>query len=598
MRQGYRRWVWVVALLASMCVYALADAQPAPIAESFARHRSVLSCPGAGSAHDYEQCAFEFMRRSACDNQSLVALWPKTGGTFCTHGGRGYDCDKLVVRASGEMFDVVVSAGAPSQSPSWNRVATGVFSGTVPAPSCASPPPPPPPPTPAITVDEALRRLNERWQARFGRDVHPTFELPVIVAYALTKWNGIGDVPVWLIDDIIALSDQYDGSLVPTPPVPIAPSARLAFSSPELTLDGEPFEWLGQSCFLIQYEWFDSPSRYVAARNGLVAAGVTGCRVGVAVGTGYLQLKPRSGGTFGSGRTWPLHPGNTPDFWSRYRAMLADLSAHGIVAEVVPFLTVGPYNPHGSGGGRPNTDTSVPHMLTAAARLAYVEEAARELLPVRAALVEIANEYLFIGFAADGHEVTQLALAYQAIDPERSLATSAFHPVIGDYRTMHMERMTTPRSWSWVINQLRYPRPDVHTINDEGINADTVGEFGHDPTPSNHWANGALHRLVPALSYTFHFDRALKGLPPSAVDGSLQAITAWRDGTRVVPADVSGQYLAVPNVLGADVAVARLGDAEGWVLLIGSTGAPVDVPEWDEALVGAQGPHRLYRLTR
>lgn len=139
---------------------------------------------------------------------------------------------------------------------------------------------------------------------------------------------------------------------------------------------------------------------------------------------------------------------------------------------------------------------------------------------------------------------------------------------------------------------------DVYTVNDEGINADTVGEFGADPTPANHWANGALSRLIPNWGYTFHWDRALKGLPPSSSDGSLQAILAWRDGRRAVPDVVEGEYIALPNVLGADAAVARLGVSEGWLLLIGATAPVTSLPGWSPELVGQSGPHLLYKLTR
>lgn len=657
------KFLHVLVLGVCLAITSIASAaQPTPIAESFASHRSVLSCPGADNAHAYEQCAFEFMRRVACDHQADVALWPKSGGTFCTHNGRGYDCDKLVVLASGEMFDVVVAAGSPNQAPSWNRVGTGVFSGTVPAPSCSVPPPPfgvpigeaavtifdafevahergpsdvevvliaaearrlgwdggpritpavvdalvtfvgrysgdPANPFPTISPAEALRQLNERWQARFARDVHE-IELQAIVAYALTQWDGQGNVPVWLIEDILRLTASYHGELVAGLPAPIDPLTEIAFVDGHFTLDDEPRYWDGVTAFMLQYEWFDSRPRYESFVAAMVLAKVKTLRVGISVETAYLTLTPQSGGTFGSGRTRPLYPGDGWFSWEAYRVMLRDLNRRGFIVEVVPFLTDGAYNPDGRNpGGRENHDTTVPQSMTEASRMAFIEEVARELLPIRALTIEIANEYLFIGFASDGHEITRLAMRYKQLDPARQVTTSAYHPSWGDYRTIHVDRHTSPRSWSWVLEQLKFPRPGLFTANDEGINADTVGEFGNDASPANHWANGVLSRLIPNWGYTFHYDRALKGLPPSAGDGSLQAINAWRDGINAVPSTVAGQYLAYPHVLGADAAVARLGDTAGLLLLIGAT-TPPQIPEWAATLISAAGPHRLYSLTR
>lgn len=663
-----------VVLGVCLLVAGVASAQPAPIAESFSRHRSVLSCPGATAAHDYEQCAFEFMRRVACEHQGTIALFPKSGGTFCTHNGRGYDCDKLVILASGEMYDIVSGAGVASQSPAWLLADTGVFSGTVPAPSCASDPPPPPPsgvpiaeaantvltafqaaqhreptsteinligswatqlgwngsnhiasaivgslvdrvqqysgnpanPFPAVDPDEALRQLNERWQARFGRDVHPV-ELNAIVQYALTRWNGQGNVPLWLLDEILALSDTYDGSLAPTP---IDPLAQPAIDGVAFTLDDGPFEWRGSTAFLLAYDWFHRPAQYRAFRDAMVADKRNVMRVSVATSTGYLTLRPRSGGTFGQGWTTPLYPGSVPNFWPRYRAMLLDLAAHGILAEVVPFLTAGP--PHTRGNGEPSQgDTSVPQMQTAALRMAYLQETARELLPIRAKFVEMANEYNHIGFALDGGEIVALWNAYKAIDPDALVARSAPYDGLGigsnpasqllasgDYSTLRISRQTTPRTWQWVLDklvipQIPYGRP---AVDDEAINADTVGEFGNDATPANHWANAILVRLTPGLYYTFHFDRALKGLAPAVHDGSLGALQASQQGESLVPINVQGQFFAYRNILGADAAVARLGESDGWLLLIGATVEP-SVPGWTATLAGAHGPHRFYRLT-
>lgn len=448
-------------------------------------------------------------------------------------------------------------------------------------------------PFPAVTPDEALARINDKWRAQFSRELRDA-ELNGIVAYALTKWNGAGNVPVWLLNEILGDLDRFVLKLPP----PIDPLSRPAVAGPKFTLDGEPFEWRGATAFMLTFDWFNAPAQYRAFRDDMVRHRVNVVRVSVATQTSYLTQRPKSGGTFGMGRTRALYPGDGVFTWDGYRAMLRDLLDHGIVAEVVPFLTAGPLNPTGACGGRVSGDRTVPQVLTAASRMAHMIEVATELLPIRAAFVEVANEYHQIGFCHDGREIVDLRLAYKAVDPDRLVAHSAYHPIVGDYATEHPQRPTSPRSWSWVIQQLGMWQlsTGLPVANNEGINADLVGEFGADATPANHFANGVLLRLVPNLSYTFHWDRALKGLPPSSIDGSLEAIQAWKAGYEAVPS-VSGDYVALPRVLGADAAVARLGASEGWLLLIGATVAPA-VPGWSAELTADVGPHRLYRLTR
>lgn len=115
------------------------------------RHVGVLACGGVSNTDQLWACAGEFTRRVGCDLSADYSMIRKTAGRQCS----GWDCDKLVERvAPYRIYDLVGSAGIPSQSAVWNYTAhNGKASDLVSAADmgCGAVPTPNPTPTPTPT---------------------------------------------------------------------------------------------------------------------------------------------------------------------------------------------------------------------------------------------------------------------------------------------------------------------------------------------------------------------------------------------------------------------------------------------------------------
>jgi hypothetical protein len=202
------------------------------------------------------------------------------------------------------------------------------------------------------------------------------------------------------------------------------------------------------------------------------------------------------------------------------------------------------------------------------------------------ALVEIANE--------PGHE-TQHASVHQH-DRLRKLASLIPEQVPvalgsveygggfaeGDYVTTHLPRDAGGDEWGHVRSLTagaemlgRWHKP---VISDEPIGAAAKYVRGRrDNNPARFRAAALLTRLI-GMGATFHYDGGLQAAIPTGEE--LACFNAWNEAWTLLPEYVEQQGRFEVIGSGTTAEYRRLGDGEGWALLLPPARAPQPVAGW------------------
>jgi hypothetical protein len=220
------------------------------------------------------------------------------------------------------------------------------------------------------------------------------------------------------------------------------------------------------------------------------------------------------------------------------------------------------------------------------------------------ALVEIANE--------PGHQ-TQHPSVHQ---PERLRKLASLVPdsvpvalgsveygdgfAEGDYVTTHLPRDAGDDEWGHVRTLAagadllaRWKKP---VVSDEPIGAAAAYVRGRrDNDPARFRAAALLTRLI-GMGATFHYEGGLQATIPTAEE--LGCFNAWNEAWTLLPEDVEQEGRFEVVGVGASAEYRRLGEHEGWVVLLPPARAPQSLPGWKVVEIKRVDGVTLVRVVR
>jgi hypothetical protein len=322
---------------------------------------------------------------------------------------------------------------------------------------------------------------------------------------------------------------------------PVAASAESAISLPRLTIhgtsfqqSGKPFQWRGISAFrLLEQLAHGKPSDAEAFLDWASSQKLTVVRV-LAMAHHLFQLHPDEG-----------------------RAALPRLlemaASRGLYVEIVALADTEAITADFDAHVKAIGEIAAKHPNT---------------------LVEIANE--------PGHQ-TQHAGLHRA-DRVEKLASLIPEPVpvalgsieygdgfaAGDYVTTHLPRDPGEDGWghvrSLVTGAELIERRKKPVISDEPIGAAAKYVRGRRDNDPGRFRAAALLTRLTGMGATFHYEGGLQATIP--VGEELACFDAWNEAWTLLPPGVEQQGRFEVAGSGSNAEYRRLGDREGWVLLL------------------------------
>ena len=170
----------------------------------------------------------------------------------------------------------------------------------------------------------------------------------------------------------------------------------------------------------------------------------------------------------------------------------------------------------------------------------------------------------------------------------------------GDYVTTHLPRDAGEDGWGHVRTLAvgadliaRWKRP---VISDEPIGAAAKYVRGRRDNDLARFRAAALLTRLAGMGATFHYEGGLQASIPTGEE--LACFNAWNEAWTLLPDDVEqlGQFQVIGS--GRSAEYRRLGDSEGWVLLLPPARDPQPVQGWKIGETKKLDGGTLIRLSR
>ncbi len=302
--------------------------------------------------------------------------------------------------------------------------------------------------------------------------------------------------------------------------------------------NGQRFLWKGFTAFTLLFDALtpNNAARVIQTLQYFQAQGCTVPRI-------LLTITDRDNATgFWYPKGYRLYQPEFPNYWQALKDLVLYCNSLGMMPELVIF-----------------GDASTGGYGTQADRKKFAEEVARQLLDLRGLFIQVANESRNIGFTSVD-QLVEIANAYRVIDPNRVITLSG--PDGGDdandgygvapsqYRTVHIDRQTTPFRYQWLLRH--YGNPTIMNgiqpaVSDEPINAGYAAYGAHEPDHQYWWAFGAMGRFM-GWSGTFHYESGLFGYAPAPGSADELCLRAWIYAQNFPSPDQGGAlFAALPS---------------------------------------------------